>query len=67
LIIAGTNLTPELNALMEQPGKRLEDVVAWLDSHRIQYARQQVLKTSADLPPQMKFEEHGARRTVRGD
>ncbi|MRT27575.1 EpsD family peptidyl-prolyl cis-trans isomerase [Herbaspirillum sp. CAH-3] len=53
LIIAGTNLTPELNALMEQPGKRLEDVVAWLDSHRIQYARQQVLKTSADLPPQM--------------
>jgi len=53
LIIARSNLTPELNALMEQTGKRLEDVMAWLDSHRIQYARQQVVKTSADLPPQM--------------
>lgn len=53
LIIAGTNLTPELNSLMEQPGKRLEDIVSWLDGHRVQYARQQVVKTSADLPPQM--------------
>ncbi|MBW9332514.1 peptidyl-prolyl cis-trans isomerase, EpsD family [Herbaspirillum sp. RU 5E] len=53
LIIARVNLTPELNGLMEQTGKRLEDVMAWLDSHRIQYARQQVVKTSADLPPQM--------------
>lgn len=53
LVIAGTNLTPELNNLMEQPGKRLEDIVSWLDGHRIQYARQQVVKTSADLPLQM--------------
>ncbi|WP_406851206.1 EpsD family peptidyl-prolyl cis-trans isomerase [Herbaspirillum huttiense] len=53
LIIAGTSLTPELSALMDQPGKRLDDVVGWLDSHRVQYARQQVVKTSADLPPQM--------------
>ncbi|MFX6182765.1 hypothetical protein ABTF56_20835, partial [Acinetobacter baumannii] len=53
LIIAGTSLTPELNALMDQPGKRLDDVVGWLDSHRVQYARQQVVKTSADLPQQM--------------
>lgn len=53
LIIAGSNLTPELNRLMDQPGKRLEDIASWLDSHHIQYARQQVVKTSADLPPQM--------------
>ncbi|NUT59601.1 peptidyl-prolyl cis-trans isomerase, EpsD family [Herbaspirillum sp. C9C3] len=53
LVIARNNLTPELNALMNQPGKRMDEVAAWLDSHRIQYARQQVVKTSADLPPQM--------------
>jgi len=64
LIIARTNLTPELNAILDQPGKRLDDVVTWLDSHRIQYVRQQVIKTSADLPPQMnaslKTMERGA-------
>ncbi|NQE48508.1 EpsD family peptidyl-prolyl cis-trans isomerase [Herbaspirillum rubrisubalbicans] len=53
LIIAGSNLTPELNALMDQPGKRLDDVATWLDAHHIQFARQQVIKTTADLPPQM--------------
>lgn len=53
LIIARTNLTPEINRLMEEPGKRLEDIVSWLDGHHIQYGRQQVVKTSADLPPQM--------------
>ncbi|MDR9834281.1 EpsD family peptidyl-prolyl cis-trans isomerase [Herbaspirillum huttiense] len=64
LVIARSNLTPELNTLMDQPGKRMDEVVAWLDSHRIQYARQQVVKTSADLPPQMnaslKTMERGA-------
>lgn len=64
LIIARTNLTPELNAILDQPGKRLDDVVTWLDSRRIQYVRQQVIKTSADLPPQMnaslKTMERGA-------
>jgi peptidyl-prolyl cis-trans isomerase C len=53
LIVAASAVTPELNALMDQHGKRLEDVVAWLDAHRVQYVRQQVVKTSADLPPQM--------------
>ncbi|HZG21267.1 MAG TPA: EpsD family peptidyl-prolyl cis-trans isomerase [Herbaspirillum sp.] len=53
LVIAAASMTPELNALMERPGKKLDDVAAWLDLHRIQYARQSVVKTSADLPPQM--------------
>lgn len=53
LIVAGSSVTPELSALMDQRGNRLEDVVAWLDAHRVQYVRQQVVKTSADLPPQM--------------
>lgn len=64
LIVAASSVTPELNALMDQRGKRLEDVVAWLDAHRVQYARQQIIKTSADLPPQMnaslKTMERGA-------
>ncbi|MDR6582028.1 peptidyl-prolyl cis-trans isomerase, EpsD family [Herbaspirillum sp. BH-1] len=53
LIVAGSSVTPELRELMDQRGKRLEDVVAWLDAHRVQYVRQNVIKTSADLPPQM--------------
>jgi len=52
LIIAAVNLTPELNELMGQ-NKTLEDIAAWLDVHHVQYARGQVIKTSADLPPPM--------------
>jgi EpsD family peptidyl-prolyl cis-trans isomerase len=68
LVIGATSLSKELNDLMT--GTRpIEEVAAWLETHRIQYTRLQVVKTSMDLPPAMlnslKNMERGSLFIVR--
>lgn len=52
LIVATRDLSNDLKLAIDS-AKSLDDVVIWLDSHNVKYARGQLSRSSADLPEQM--------------
>ncbi|MBB3119600.1 EpsD family peptidyl-prolyl cis-trans isomerase [Pseudoduganella violacea] len=52
LVIASEDMNDELKAAMDQ-AKSLDEVAAWMDGHKVKYARAQVVRSSADLPPEL--------------
>jgi EpsD family peptidyl-prolyl cis-trans isomerase len=52
LVISANDLTPELRKAADS-AKSLEEVAVWLDAHKIKYGRNQVTRSTADVPPQL--------------
>jgi peptidyl-prolyl cis-trans isomerase C len=52
LVIATGDLTPALKAAADA-ARSLEDVAAWMDAHKLRFARTQVARSTADLNPEM--------------
>lgn len=52
LVIASADLTPALKAAADA-AKSLEDVAAWMDAHKLRFARSQVARSTADLSTEM--------------
>ncbi len=52
LIIGSADMSDELKAAMDA-AKSLEEVAAWLDAHKVKFARTQLSRTSADLAPEL--------------
>jgi EpsD family peptidyl-prolyl cis-trans isomerase len=52
LVIATADLTPALKAAADG-ARSLEEVAAWMDAHKVRYARSQVARSTADLSGEM--------------
>lgn len=52
LVIATKDLTPEAKKAADS-SKSLEELAAWFDANKIKYARNQVTRSTADLPPEL--------------
>lgn len=52
LVIATTDFGSDLNAVMDN-AKALDEVAAWLDVRKIEYAKMQSVRASSDFPPQI--------------
>jgi EpsD family peptidyl-prolyl cis-trans isomerase len=52
LVIPANDLTPELRSAADS-AKSLEEVAVWLDAHKCKYGRNQVTRSTADVPPQL--------------
>lgn len=52
LVIASEDMNDALKAAMDQ-AKSLEEVALWMDAHKVKFARGQVVRSSADLPPEL--------------
>lgn len=52
LVIAEKDFTTELRLFIDSANS-LDDVVAWLDSHNVKYARGQLSRNTSDMPEQM--------------
>ncbi len=52
LVIATKDFSDPLRAIIDN-AKSLDEVAGWLDGKKVQYARNQVTRTTADLPPQL--------------
>ena len=52
LVIPANDLTPEVRSAADS-AKSLEEVAVWLDAHKIKYGRNQVTRSTADVPPQL--------------
>lgn len=50
LLVATADISPELKKTMDD-AKSLDEVAAWMDQHKVKYARNEVARSSADLPP----------------
>ena len=61
-VVASKDFTPELKGVMDN-AKSLDEVAAWLDAHKIEYAKSQAMRASPDLPPQILSKMQGADKT----
>lgn len=52
LVIDSDSMTDALKAAMDS-AKNLDEVAAWLDAHKIQFARTQISRATSDLPPEL--------------
>lgn len=52
LVFATKDLDDALKAQIDA-AKSLEEVAGWLDTHKVRYARNQVARSTADLPPEL--------------
>jgi EpsD family peptidyl-prolyl cis-trans isomerase len=52
VMIATKDITPEAKAAMDG-AKSLEEFVAWLEAHKVGFARAQLSRSSSDLPPEL--------------
>ena len=52
LVLASSDMSDALKSAMDS-AKSLDEVAAWLDAHQVKYARTQLARTSADLPPEL--------------
>jgi EpsD family peptidyl-prolyl cis-trans isomerase len=52
LVLATKDLDDALKAQIDS-AKSLEEVAAWMDAHKLRYARNQIARSSADLPPEL--------------
>ncbi len=50
LVVSANDLTPELRSAADG-AKSLEEVAVWLDAHKVRYGRNQVTRSTADVPP----------------
>lgn len=51
IIIANKSFSDELKTFIDS-AKTLDEVAMWMDKHGVQYARRQITRSTADLPPQ---------------
>lgn len=58
VIIDAKDFTPELSAAIDS-AKSMDDVIAWLDTHKINSAKSESIRPSADLPPQILSKMQG--------
>lgn len=61
LIIAAKDLSSDLKVLLGT-AKSLEEVAAWLDGHKIAYTPHKMVRSSADLPPELIKKLQGMRK-----
>ncbi|WP_229256584.1 EpsD family peptidyl-prolyl cis-trans isomerase [Duganella lactea] len=52
LVLASRDLDAPLRTMLES-AKSLEEVAAWLDAHKVRYARAQLSRATTDLPPEL--------------
>ena len=52
LVVATRDVSDEMKTAMDS-SRSLEDVAAWLEQHKIKYARAQITRTSSDIPPEL--------------
>lgn len=52
LVLATADLDARVKAIADN-AKSLDEVAAWMDANKIRYARGQVARTGADLPPEL--------------
>ncbi|MBV7535978.1 EpsD family peptidyl-prolyl cis-trans isomerase [Duganella sp. sic0402] len=52
LVLASRDVDAPLKAAMDS-AKSLEEVAAWLDAHKVRYARAQLTRATTDLPPEL--------------
>jgi EpsD family peptidyl-prolyl cis-trans isomerase len=52
LVISANDFTPEVRTAADS-ARSLEEVAVWLDAHKIKYGRNQVTRSTADVPPQL--------------
>lgn len=52
LVLAGKDADADFNKVTDG-AKSLEEVASWMDAHRVKFSRNQISRTSADLPPEM--------------
>ena len=52
LVVATSDMSEGVKAAMDA-AKSLDEVAAWLDAHKIKYARTQLSRSSAELPPEL--------------
>ncbi len=52
LVFASADMNDQLKAAIDG-AKSLEEVSAWLEAHNVKFARAQVSRSSADLPPEL--------------
>ncbi|MDY7576645.1 EpsD family peptidyl-prolyl cis-trans isomerase [Actimicrobium sp. CCI2.3] len=61
LVIATKDFSDPLRTMIDN-AKSLDEVAAWLDGKSVQYARNQVARTTADLPPQLVSKLQGMKK-----
>ena len=61
LVIATKDFSDPLRTVIDN-AKSLDEVAAWLDGKSVQYARNQVARTTADLPPQLVSKLQGMKK-----
>jgi hypothetical protein len=52
------DVTPDLNTAIDD-AKTMDDVIAWLDTHKIENTKSESIRPSADLPPQILSKMQG--------
>ena len=52
LLVANSDISDELKKVMDN-AKSLDEVAAWMDQHQIKYVRNEVSRSSVDLPTQL--------------
>ena len=61
-VVASKDFNNELKGVMDN-AKSLDEVAAWLDAHKIEYAKSQAMRTSPELPPQILSKMQGPDKT----
>lgn len=61
LVIATKDFSDPLRVIIDN-AKSLDDVAVWLDGNKIQYGRNQMTRTTADLPPPLVTKLQGMKK-----
>ncbi len=61
--VASKDFSDELKGVMDN-AKSLDEVAAWLDAHKIEFAKSQAMRTSPELPQQMLAKMQGPDKTA---
>jgi len=62
VIIDAKDFTPDLSAAIDG-AKSMDDVIAWLDTHKVESTKSESIRPSADLPPQILSKIQGHTET----
>ncbi|WP_072787318.1 EpsD family peptidyl-prolyl cis-trans isomerase [Duganella sacchari] len=52
LVLASKDLSDELKAVLDA-SKSLDEVAAWMDAHKVEFSRSQLVRSTSDLPAEM--------------
>lgn len=61
-VVATKDFSNDLKGVMDN-AKSLDEVAAWLDAHKIEYAKSQAMRTSPELPQQILAKMQGPEKT----